>query len=558
MATISGLNILGVLPKVISSLGGAGETTQLSSLLNMLNTLSLSQMKAAIATSGLNDELVLSIIFQNELDDKIKESVVGLYTEARAKTVNKGATDKGTASNQKYALSFNNVAKGALASAKAFAVAHPVITALMAAMAVIFAVSKIHDALTVTLEEHMEKLSAAKDKYSEITNELSSYQSELETTQARIKELQALQLEGKISAAEEKELDDLKRVNAELERKIALKKLEQEAAKEETAREFTDTMKSYWDEPGNTNRGPGGRRTAPKQTITWDADTYIKQYEEAQSKILAAEEAFLQKEITLAQKDAQVNHWQKKKDDAKAYLDEQIGTLNANLEGLEYFTAKEGETLQAWQEEANRQYELATEARHRYMLTVGGSEMQGVVFKDLLNSTRFDEAQDKFEGLADKGKLTAESIEDLYEESDNVKDFIDLLDELGVIDFDNLDDLAGLFDDVADSADNAEDSVSALSAAFEELDKGKSAIEAAANAFRDFAKDGKLSYSSIKDLAEAFGDVEGVDIESYIDTLSDAGLSASELNEALQSLVGSLLMAKVESGELTGLYKVRQ
>lgn len=105
--------------------------------------------------------------------------------------------------------------------------------------AAIFAIVKIVDALTVSLEDSREKLDELKSEYNDNESELQSLNSELQTTIDRIEEL-----EGKdtLTFTEAEELQNLKKQNAELERQIALYETIQRQKNQEIYKTFIDTM----------------------------------------------------------------------------------------------------------------------------------------------------------------------------------------------------------------------------------------------------------------------------------------------------------------------------
>lgn len=102
---------------------------------------------------------------------------------------------------------------------------------------------KALDKLIVTTKEAKEVLDNSVSSFKSATDELKGLESELKTTSDRLSELQKLADNNTISIAEEKELELLKQQNAELARKIALKKEEQI----DTAKQVLKDAKKYSD-----------------------------------------------------------------------------------------------------------------------------------------------------------------------------------------------------------------------------------------------------------------------------------------------------------------------
>lgn len=114
----------------------------------------------------------------------------------------------------------NNLGKGILASLKSFALSPAGMVTIATAIGA--AIVAIEDAMHIDQEEAFSALSESLSNYQSSADELNSLNQELETTQSRIQELQALKNAGTISFAEEAELSQLQAQNAELERKISL------------------------------------------------------------------------------------------------------------------------------------------------------------------------------------------------------------------------------------------------------------------------------------------------------------------------------------------------
>ena len=114
----------------------------------------------------------------------------------------------------------NNLGKGLLASLKSFALSPVGLMSIATAIGAI--VVAIDDAMHLDQEEAFSALTSSLDEYNSSSSQLDSLNQELETTKARIQELQGLQANGTITLSEEAELTKLQSQNAELERKISL------------------------------------------------------------------------------------------------------------------------------------------------------------------------------------------------------------------------------------------------------------------------------------------------------------------------------------------------
>lgn len=97
----------------------------------------------------------------------------------------------------------------------------------------------IFNAVHKTTEELTEELNELKSELKDIQSELDSVNSELETTNNRMAELLA---KDKLSFTEKEELDNLKKENDELQRRIDLLDLEKKQKSKQTASNFVDLM----------------------------------------------------------------------------------------------------------------------------------------------------------------------------------------------------------------------------------------------------------------------------------------------------------------------------
>lgn len=110
------------------------------------------------------------------------------------------------------------------------------------------------DYLIHRTEKMQEALENSVSEFNSVTDELKSLEEELKTTTERLAELQKLADNGTISVAEEAELENLKKTNKELARKIALKQQDQ-------AQEARDVLKDSRKNANSTVSSKYNRKT---------------------------------------------------------------------------------------------------------------------------------------------------------------------------------------------------------------------------------------------------------------------------------------------------------
>lgn len=183
-------------------------------LAGSFGNMTASEILASVATAGLSDAQKVQLVQLYALDGANYTTAESILALSASQTASTTAT-----------AGFSSAIKGLGVQLKALIVANPVITAIAAIGAAVFAAVKIYDALNVSLEEAKENLSESKSAFSDLSSDMQKINSELETNKKRIDELNA---KGKLSYVEEGELNNLQKINAELERNAAIKNIELE------------------------------------------------------------------------------------------------------------------------------------------------------------------------------------------------------------------------------------------------------------------------------------------------------------------------------------------
>ncbi|MDE6052844.1 MAG: phage tail tape measure protein, partial [Lachnospiraceae bacterium] len=245
-ASISALNEI---QRVFNNTALVGEQLNLS-LAGSLSTYSVETVKAAIAQGTFTAEQIKAILTAKGLTDAEIQEVIttnaltASQTGATASTFGLGTAFKG------LGLSIKTATKSMIA----WMATNPIgwITAVVSAIgASIYGVVKLHDALTVSLEEQKEKLQETKEAYENVKNELQEVETELQNTQNKVEELENTP---NLTWVDQEELNRLREVTKELELQKQLKQDAQlESAKDlykENEKTFDKEFKSSY---GNTS-----------------------------------------------------------------------------------------------------------------------------------------------------------------------------------------------------------------------------------------------------------------------------------------------------------------
>ena len=229
-------------------------------LLGLQNSKSIDSVR--IATQNLSKEEAKAVIVKSNLSNKEKESLLVKkgYTDVQAKEIvtqkaSVAADEQEIASTSRLTMAkrrLQGVVTGLGGAFKGFFKSLITNPFFLITTAVTFLV-QLFDTLIVTTEEYNEKLSESSQKYSETVSEIKSLNTELETTKARINELEN---KDKLTITEENELYNLQNINAELERKIELEERNRMLEASNASKDFVNAVKSNQTEQGLTFDNP--------------------------------------------------------------------------------------------------------------------------------------------------------------------------------------------------------------------------------------------------------------------------------------------------------------
>lgn len=227
----------------MSNINTSGNFTD--DLINIGRKYSYETLNAAIAQSSLNKEQIKAILVGNGLQGELLETtadelaniastnmVAASQAGAASSTLGLGTAFKG------LGITIKNTTKSMLA----WMASNPVgwLTAVVAAVgSAAYGVYKLHDALTVSLEEQKEKLLETEDAYENVKGELQEVEDELQNTYSKIKELEGT---SNLTWVDREELNRLREITNELELQKQLKQDEQLDAAETLYKENKDTF----------------------------------------------------------------------------------------------------------------------------------------------------------------------------------------------------------------------------------------------------------------------------------------------------------------------------
>lgn len=311
-----------------------------------------------------------------------------------------------------------------------------------------------------------ESLQDAQDTLSETSGELRELRGELEDTQDRIKELQSMD---KLSFTDQEELKNLKRQNNELQRRIALLKLQEEQEKQIAANKFVDYMdkaaseKTQYDHSGEKPSflkkwldSMGGGMDA-YATEDKNIDTQLAKYQEYQQAIADLERQIINDKkqgLDTSKDEKQLENLRTKVIEVSEYMTGKFTEWGESSKGIDYGIS----------DEADEWLDYINNIQDKWAILSGG---QGAVSNALTRI--FD--KDAFAGVSDQIREFADALPDTADEGQELEEYISgLLDKFPKL-RETLEELNIPLKDVADYFLYAGDAASESSSEIDNFDK---------------------------------------------------------------------------------------
>lgn len=448
--------------------------------------------------------------------------------------------------------------------------------------------------LIPTTEKLGEKLVEINQELASLKSENESLNNELQTTADRINELQG---KGKLTLVEENELKQLRLTNAQLEAKLALNEAlykQKQKEQQKTAKEWIDSKdrKQARNQKGAQDSMMRDGLTDPESTsVTNEKDVDAKssnfrEYIVNKYELLQYYQDLYNKAASAgAEKTAEV--WKNQRDTVSKSLEDSYKDFVEKVDGLEYVDAdKLGRALTPDEEKINEILDTYNVFSAR--ITAQSGNIAGA-FAQISAIPRFEKLKQQLTELGDSGQLTAEKMGELWNSSEEFQQFVQLLNQAGLIqwkdilgdkfkDLDTSNDGLVSYDEITVYATNhSEDFTKALSGvgnqfttlskktddATNKMSSYLEGVKSVTNKLTEISgkKDtiadmmaelrdaGSLSAESMSKLFNDFSNVEG--FEDYIRVLTSGNASAKQMQDALNGLYGAFIDSKDIIGDVT-------
>lgn len=435
----------------------------------------------------------------------------------------------------------------------------------------ITALDKFDNLLGTTLEEAQTSLNEAKAKWQENSNEIGEINKELSTTQERINELS---LKNSLSIVEQEELELLKKTNAELKLRAELlekargglgNKYTEAIIKEfETAkRAGVDTEDKSWIiNLLNILTGEFGQNAEvdrfAEESLGVTAD-YRYQGGLGTKLLLLAKRLELGGDSYDSKTQSYYEFLEYKRGknkamkDAIAVYENVSNNIASNLDVSEDDLAKKGAAEAYLANRASALYGYIQElesvgdtASKEYLELVSGYEeiasllnTEGL-FDFVASRPEFKVAAENLKALGDAGELTAEKFAELIVSSSGIREFINHLYTLGLIDLSSID---ANVDGVITATEAASASTEGLSIAFSSLVSQFGKTETATNSTTSSFKNASSTYESLTQNIDSLS-------KAYKEMSSDGQLSAETAFELLSNYGNLANSLEIENGTI--------
>lgn len=383
------------------------------------------------------------------------------------------------------------------------------------------------------LDESSKKVEEAKADVEELSDKLT-------TTKERIEELQNLQKQGKLTIVEQSELNKLQSANVELEKQLDLKKKYLQTQQDENQKNFIS----------NVNSLKNGYNVSP---IIADSDVFEGMKKRARGEVPSLAEGSFEWDDELV-----------------------LQAVHNYQEALDKLGDYDYDSLS---KEAQQAIDYIKDVENAYYALNEDTTDDSMAFDSIYNQERFAKSKEALEGLKTSGELTGESLEKLYngtdEGSKSFKAMVDNMQHVGLIDDITSDTFAELANQIRGTGEAAEttsnefkkmsfsdlmkdktftdqvndykDKLTELDEALEKLRTGDLGEEDKIKLFEDFPELAGQADNLDEAIVNLINDTEGSAIADFNEQLGN--MDTDESRAALNALKNSILgLAKTKNG----------
>lgn len=357
-------------------------------------------------------------------------------------------------------------------------------------------------------KETHKSLEELQEAYRDSSEVVSSLNDEIAANAARISELQDLYDAGSITLVEQSELEKLKTENSLLSAQLELKKAQNEADRQALQISTRDAANDFMaDTPGVTTDSWGVQTDfrSEKEKI----EDWIKEYQSTRERL---EAAYKQSNADLA------DDLEKKAGDLLSSISTSSAPLSDYLSVLD--PVKDADLI-----------DEITVLSGKIRLLTGDAEAAESVLSSMMSSKTYSAAFVSLRNLANSGDFTQQSLQRLADERPGVASLVSVLEEMGLLDWDNLSALENQVKDINEVAEETAVAFSTITTSLESLTNQYDLLKEVQEEVNDR---GSFSLETLKQIAETYPELEE-EIALYLVGLKSEKDLISSMSAAYQT-----------------------
>lgn len=374
---------------------------------------------------------------------------------------------------------------------------------LLAITAVVLAITSVVKAIvgfanasTKAKEEAVDAAKESKEAWEDAAEAVEDLNEKLVSAQDRLKELQELSKNGKITLVEQEEMERLEASIAGLEAEKALLEDIEKAKKKEAEKDAATAVGTILDEKlsdayvqENNTFWMGVGRSLASVFSLGISDAFGFGISDWSIKTVSAQEYV----------DQILGDWQNATEQQRNYVFDFYQQLSDQKDMLSYHS---GENLEQWQKDANEAYNTYYKYLHKIAIAEGNFDS---VWSSVITMERFPDIQKMLKQWANEGIVSNESIRNLYDSNPAFKEMVDYLAEIGMFSWEDANSIQGLVNQINALADSAK--VLVATSFLEVLNDVEEKFDSLKSALESITENGIVASDAITTLLEKYPDL---------------------------------------------------
>lgn len=441
---------------------------------------------------------------------------------------------------------FNETMNNSSTATSAFGATLKTVAANMAIMIAVTAAIKgvawVIDEIVVTTAELEEAAKSSADELKNLTSKSESLNSELSTTKDRMEELES---KPSLSFVEQEELQKLRDVSEELERQInlndALRQVTQSEARD-TALDFLNSKENYeqygnWD-MSSVNNGASHYGKQDTGNIFQGSQLEVAKQQLIEYEDLLARKQDVERRLTdFRTQNPDDSKYTLEQKDALMNLEMELASYDSTIKSLSDTLYEAVPKLDSFKSSLNPDYDekyinYIEEITSTYSRLFGSAaEDKTQKFNNIWNSKDFARYREELIKLETAGRITDDVLT-------SNKNYNRLIEETGANAEEVIQNIKSLVDEMNRLGEAGVANSHSISELITLLNDFEETFEPVNKLYQEFLKNGtgKFSNDNLQSVINSFKDIDGVNIEDFLDTLTNTASTAEDVQKAFNNL----------------------